>query len=320
MTMVVFPYSLRNRSEIHRWLPRLLLLASLIASSLGCARDQYLYGTKTNGLYQQIPVVGQASNPISVGGHHPRIDKIEQVVQAPRKFFRQNRSAQHQHAIPPELTEQQAVMTAEKFLVENGLPDVNIDVRRYEPAEQWQRLKQNDLVAPFWKYTFGTLDVLGYTLLPRRALRSDVYSPYTNTLSLNSQNPTRALYQSARVKEYRKHHWLGTYSALQRAPFADLTHHIGAASDALTYAQINHWSEMTDELYPRAYSEVATAVISDLLFFSDIFVPLPSDVAPVASPIAKIVGGTGGRMVGKYVADRESVTNEAPVFTPGTWF
>ena len=226
-------------------------------------------------------------------------------MQAPRQLLRQGLGKTDDSESSAGELRSQAVALAQQYLAENGLHDIFIDQRRYEPSEQWQRLQANDRISPFWKYTAGTLDVMGYTLLPRRALHSDVYSPFTNTLSINSTDPTQALYQAARAKEYRKQRWLGTYAALQRAPFVSLLHHAGAATDVFSYAQVSDRADLTRELYPDTYSELGSAVVSDALFL----VPLPADAPPLTSPIARLMGGTTGRLMGKFVASRQATKN-----------
>ncbi len=280
---------------------RCLMLASMIGILAGCARDQYFYGIQAHGTLQQTPCEWETINPIAVGGEHPTIDKLENFVQGPKNFFLRLRADHDRELFSPEQLRQQAIGLTQQYLAENGLHDVCIDARRYEPIEQWQRLKANDRVAPLWKYTAGTLDVIGYTLLPKRALHADVYSPFTNTLSINSTEPTKALYQAARAKEYRKQRWLGTYAVMQRAPVAGLIHHANAATDVLTYAQVNQRSELTRELYSCTYSELGTAAVSDALFM----VPLSTDAPTMATPVARLMGRATGRWMGKLVLKRE---------------
>ena len=234
-------------------------------------------------------------------------DELERVAQAPKKFFKKAFGKNDHAGENPERLRLEAVALSQEYLAANGLDDIYIDARRYEPAEQWRRLKTNDRIAPFWKYTAGTLNVVGYTLLPRRALHSDVYSPFTNTLNINSVRPASALYQAARAKEYQKQHWLGTYAVLQHAPGIPLFHHANAASDALTYAQVSGQWDLTPELYATSYSHLGSAVVSDAMFFA----PLPANAPPLATPIVKVAGRATGRMVGQYVAERQEATISA---------
>lgn len=298
LTMVLANGLPAAANHISGHLQRAVLLAMILAAA-GCARDQYFYGVPTHGDHHPVPYPHQSSNPIAVGGDHPRVDQLEDAVQAPREFIAACFGRSDVTPGPEPL--QQAVNVSQRYLAENGLTDVFIDARRYEPAEQWERLKANPRMAPFWKYTAGTIDVVGYALLPRRALRSDVYSPFTNTLSINSAKPSGGLYQAARAKVYRHQRWLGTYAVLQRAPLASLIHHADAATDVLTYAQTTQQRDLAEELYPRAYAKLAAAVISDALFF----IPLQAEV-PLTTPVAKVVGGVTGRMMGQVVADNQN--------------
>lgn len=283
------------------------MLASMIGIMAGCVRDQYYYGISAKGTHPSVPCAVEANNPIAFGGDHPRVDKIEKVVQAPRRFLKDRFGNKEQAAVRPEQSRQEAVAVSQQYLIDNGLNDVCIDARCYEPKEQWRRLRENERVAPFWKYTAGTLDVVGYTLLPKRALHVDVYSPFTNTLSINSTEPCDALFQSARAKEYRKQRWLGTYAVLQHAPVASVIHHVNAASDVLTYAEVRGRSDLIRELYPNTYSEIGSAVVSDVM----VFVPIPN-APPLTTPVAKAAGKVTGRLMGNLMVERNelSATND----------
>ena len=267
--------------------PRLLMVIAIVASSAGCIQDTYQYGVRGQlGAFT-------SPNPMVVGGDCPSIDRIESIVQSPRRLVctvlgrpgSRDVNAQDYY---------EAVAAAQKFLADNGLNDVYVDLRCYEPRLQWERIKANHRISPLWRYTAGGLDVLLYSLIPRRAFRSDDYSPYSNTLSLNSADPASAVYAAATAKEYRQHLHLGTYAALQRAPIVPLIHHAKASSDALTYAQIQGRHELRDELYPTAYSEMAGALVSNAMFF----VPLPADAPFFVSPMVRLAGRATGTAAG----------------------
>ena len=75
-------------------------------------------------------------------------------------------------------------------------------------------------------------------------------------------------------------------------------------ADALTYAHTNDEGELVRDLYPETYSELGAAAFSDALFI----IPL-ADVAPFSSPIAKLVGGLTGRMIGTMMIPRQDSTS-----------
>jgi hypothetical protein len=281
----------------HGWL---LLILIVVGLSSGCARQQYRYGLRTSETLSDVPCVCDAENPIAIGGEHPFVDRVEKFVQAPRQFIRKHLRHESQLANAAPDSQPNAIEASTAYLRANGLDDVYIDVRRYEPREQWQRLKDNDRISPVWKYTAGSLNVLAYTLLPRRAFHIDSYSPYTNTLSINSDRIPNAIFAAAEAKEYRDQRLPGVYAVLQKAPLFPLIHNANVSSDVLTYVHVHEQWDLADDLYPRAYSKMASSAISEALFF----VPLPADLPPVTAPIARLAGRQIGRATGKVMAEK----------------
>ncbi len=93
---------------------------------------------------------------------------MERIVHYPAKKMKQ----WFKKSDPAEPTEQQlrdeAIKQSVQYLALNGLSDVHIDCRQYNPREQWQRLRANESIAPFWRYTAGSLQHLEYCLMPGR--------------------------------------------------------------------------------------------------------------------------------------------------------
>ena len=278
-----------------------VLLGSFL--SVGCVSEQYRYGVNAT---QPVPFPATA-NEIAFDGDHPFVDRVEAVVQAPRRLVRRMVGRVPRTAMERRELRQQAAGLSQSYLSANNLTDIYIDVRRYEPTKQWNRIRENNRIAPLWKYTGGTLAWLNYTLIPRRALRSDRYDVFANTLSINSSRPTSALYQAARAKEFRGHKYLGTYAMLQRAPLVPLFHHARASSDVLSYARATGQSdEMLERLYPTTYSRLASATVSEALFFS----PLPDDTPFIVEPVTRIIGRAVGGTIGRIALRNELATSD----------
>lgn len=287
----------------------------LLFAFTGCAQKNYQYGLRIDSTLSSSPCVCDSPNPIANGEAHAWVDRIENVVQAPRRFFKKHRRRQSDgampvgdsvtmetHDSPSDFNSPDAAIAASTdYLQSNGMDDVYVDVRCYEPQEQWRRLKENDRISPLVKYTAGSLDVLVYTMFPRRAFQIDSYSPFTNTLSLNSNRIPSAVFAAAEAKEYRDQRLPGLYAVMQHAPLVPLVHSAKASSDVLTYAEVNEQWDLAEELYPRAYSKIASSAISDALFF----VPLPADLPPITAPAARLAGISIGRATGKVVADNK---------------
>lgn len=294
-------------------------LKSLVAINMimgcalvGCAQSRYLYGVREHISYQP-PDNAQPTNPMAVGGYHPRIDRLESFVEAPQRFIEKHipRKKEETEEKPPEQLRAEAISLSQEYLKDNNLQDVYIDVQRYEPGEQWARLRANDRISPVWKYTGGSLNVIVYSLIPGRAFHQDRYDPFTNTLSLNSTNPLDALYEAGSAKEYHKHERLGTYSMAQYIPFATLGHDWRVTSDVITYAQAKELWEVEKELYPYTYSNWTSSAVSEAL-----------SLYPVGSATQIVLGMAGegaGKLAGNAVA-RDAEAQRNNVSQPGSSF
>jgi hypothetical protein len=82
-----------------------------------------------------------------------------------------------------------------QYLAVSGLDKVKVRVNQYDPAGEWQRLRDNHSVSGPVRYTIGTLSVVGCTVLPGRVFGGDHYNPYTNSVYLYSDVPAMAVYQ-----------------------------------------------------------------------------------------------------------------------------
>lgn len=285
--------------KIHSVVPQLRLLVLLLLLGLfpGCVSNQYMYGLSDSPL----PLATTPDpNPVAFGEERPKLDQAEQFFQRP---FRPLKKKLGWDVEPIELTDErrtESVEVVQEYLQANGMGDVQIDVRCYQPSVQWERLKANTDMAPFWKYTGGTMSWLQYKLLPNRVFRTDQYDPYTNTLHINSDNVANALYEAASAKQYRRQRHLGVYAALQNAPLVPLVHMGRAGSDALTFADSNGQYEQLEQLYPQVYSNLGATTVSQAFNV----VPGASELPFFVSPVAEMTGGLVGEMVGQREVKR----------------
>ena len=279
------------------------LLCSVPISFLGCASDSYRYGFDNPNLANQ-PISEESSATLLVGGEKPRIDQIEKIVQTPRRMIRKLFRLPIPDPDESATQREQALLLADGYLASNGISDLNIDVRVYDPKLQWQRLNENERISPLWKFTGGTIGWLRYTILPMRAFHTDHYDPFTNTLHLNSTRPLQALYESSLAKQYRKQRHLGpakagtgAYGMLQYVPFVPLYHNIKASSDVVTFAHVHLNEDLESELYPMVYSRLGSTVVSETLSVVTV-----SPSAPFyTTPLLRVSGGIFGRLTGKAV-------------------
>ena len=190
--------------------------------------------------------------------------------------------------------------TASDYLDANGLQGINIDVREYNPSEQWSRLRNNRRIAPFWKYTGGTMCHLGYCLLPGRVFGYDKYNAYTNTLSINSTSPSRAIAQAGYVKKIYDQRYPGTYIAANLLPVFPLFRDMSVTSDVLTYAKVNEDLPLEKQLLPEAYGRLGGDMVSQATFF----IPSSTYVPFYVTPLLSGAGSAVGSVTGKAIADQ----------------
>lgn len=278
----------------------LLWLVLILISSLGgCARTTYRYGLTHRR--EARPGLDEV-NPLVFGGEHPKLDKLEKTIHYPIEKVKQWFPRRQPEQDPAELR-RLATFKTQEFLVLNELPDVNIDVREYDPSEQWQRLKNNDRIHPFWKYTAGTIEHLKYAWLPGRVFHYDDYNPYTNTLTINSTSPARAVYQAADAKILRDQDLPGTYAAAQYLPVVPLVHDVRVANDVLSYARVRGEWEFEKQLTPNIYARFGADAVSQ----ATSLVPGAAYMPFYYKPLLSLAGRTAGNVTGKAVVKEREV-------------
>jgi len=276
-------------------LARSLLLFAVFFLSVGCIQKNYRYGISNEDLLSSLP---RTPNLITVGGHHPRIDSIERTVQYPKKVFLKWFPRTKPEEAPDALR-LQAVQTATDYLDDNGLKGVYVDVREYNPREQWNRLKSNNRISPFWKYTGGTLYHVGYCVLPGRAFGMDSFNGFTNTLSINSTSTANALYHSGYVKKIYDQRYPGTYMAVNWLPVVPLFRDTSNASDVLTYARLKEDWPLEKELIPQVYAQLGGDAVSQSTSIIPGVGSLPFYFRPLVSGVGRAAGGVAGNAIAK---------------------
>ncbi len=131
----------------------------------------------------------------------------------------------------------ETVTATVQYLEKNDLDDVLVLVNAYAPGRQWSRLFKNREVGAVWRYTIGIFNVLGYTFMPGRITGGDHYNPYTNTISLFSDEIGVALHEAAHAKDFNRRKYKGLHAALYNLPLAPLYYEAVATRDALSYLQ-----------------------------------------------------------------------------------
>lgn len=281
----------------------------IVALVSGCASDTYRFGNPKR------PFQPQSSAPmrVTIGGEHPRLDKFENAVHYPAKKFKQWFGKRSEPKPSEDTLREQAIAMSQEYLILNDLEDINIDVREYSPAEQWRRLRENDSIHPFWKYTTGTLRHAEYCLMPGRVFRRDSYNVFTNTLSLNSTEPEQALYVSATAKYLRSKARPGLFSTACHLPFVPLYRDYYVANDVLSYARFRDDWQTEQLLYPQIYGSFGGDLVSQATSLVPSFAYLPFYVKPMLNVGGNIGGNVAGRMVLKQREREVEASKAEPV-------
>ena len=147
-----------------------------------------------------------------------------------------------------------------QYAAVNGLSTTKVRINQYAPGDEWRRLAANKEVGAGWRYTFGAITTLGYTILPGRLLGRDSYNPYTDTVNIYSDLPPLAMEQAAHAKNIRNRERPGTYATLTSLPLVNLFPEKIAKDDVLDYVtrtgDPHQRREAYDVLTPQYGAEV----------------------------------------------------------------
>ena len=259
-------------------------------ATLGCVMPNYRYGRFGES---PIPLGQSYQQVVQSGGDHPKLDRLERIVHAPGRKLRQWFGEPYDPT-REENDRKRALEVSVQHLADNGLHDVHIEHRRYAPAEQWQRLRENTRISPIFKYTDGAARVLASTIFPARVFHSDSYNPYTNTLSINSDSPANSVLEASAKKVSASATYPGIQAASSNLPFVSIYHSSRIASEALSYSRARNDWELERALYPTAYGNIGSSVFLEGYALN----PVKGPVGLVAAPVASMVGGAVGSGIG----------------------
>jgi hypothetical protein len=201
-----------------------------------------------------------AATEVQIERGQPRkvIDGIGWVIGIPSKILLWDRRVEN-HRISSE-TE----IAMQGYLAVNDLQHVKVRLNQYHPRDDWYRLTQNRSVGWGWRYTLGTLSVLGETLLPGRIFGGDHFNPFTNTIHLYSDVPAIAWHEAAHAKDFTRRQYPGTYAAIYVLPIVPLWHESIASSDVFAYVEtlddLSAQIEAHQILYPAYATYVGNAL------------------------------------------------------------
>ena len=163
------------------------------------------------------------------GQPNAMVDGLGWVMGIPRKLMLWDARVDN-HAVQPETLAEVA-----SYIEFNQLHDVCIRANQYAPVDEWRRLRTNDDISAGWRYTMGSLSVMGYTLLPGRVFGGDQYNPYTNSVYVYSDVPALAIEAAAYAKDIQTRELPGTYAAVNQLPVVSVWRETISTSDTLEY-------------------------------------------------------------------------------------
>lgn len=159
-------------------------------------------------------------------------------------------------------------------------------INQYDPIDEFGRLRTNHTVAPGWRYTLGTMSVIGYTSVPGRIIGLDQYNPYTNSVYVYSDVPALAVEATASAKDVRSRTLPETYAAVNQLPFVCIWHESVNVRDAVAFVEQNGTPEERIDGLRVLHANYGSTVA----------------VATGAGPIAQLGGAVAGQFTGQFQA------------------
>jgi hypothetical protein len=219
----------------------------------GCATAPYTFGS-SDSFRVSKDLAARRGSQVERGQPNAVIDTFGWVWGIPGKIILFDRRVEN-HRIDA-MTEAEIMA----YLADNELSTVKVRLNQYRPLDDWQRLTANKSVGAGWRYTLGTLSVVGETVFPGRLFGGDHYNPFTNTIHLYSNVPAIAIHEAGHSKDFARRKWKGTYAAAYLLPGAPLYHEAVATNDALGYIVATRDIEAQREAYEILYPAYGTYV------------------------------------------------------------
>ena len=266
-----------------------LLLAS------GCATTQpYVYGKFHPDRPTDTDVTEVA---IEYGRPNKTLDRIGNILATPAKLVSLNSKIDNHHV------SEETIEKLVTYMEKNDITDVYVSVNDYSPKTQWRRMRENDRIAPGWKYTAGTLSWVGYTVSPGRLFGGTSYNPYTNTLYINSDVPAIALAEAAYAKDIHARQFPGTYAVFANGlPVVSIWRQSRAIGDVLGYARAEQDWSIEKETYRVKYPQIGASTFGGMgMFITGSPVSLTS---MIISPVLGAGGAAAGHAAGRTMTKR----------------
>ncbi len=178
-------------------------------------------------------------------------------------------------------------MEITNYLEQNQLNYVLVRSNQYAPLNELKRMISNKKIRPIWKSTFGSYNLLKYTLLPGRLTGGDWYNPYTESLHVYSDSPAVVISRATYAQDIRNRLNPGAYAAIKDLPLAGLGHETLATKLALDWYE-NSSPESYESAKEVLYPNLGASYGGQLASF-----------IPYGEVLGKIIGGGVGRLANK---------------------
>ncbi len=266
----------------------------------GCAQIPYEYGKNIEDKYTLR--LSPKEEQIERGNPNKWIDGFgHYLFSLPSKLILWNWNVCN-HKIDEETEIKMA-----KYLEDNDLHYVKVRLNQYAPGAEWRRLKRNQGIGGFWRYTLGAVSLVYYTAFPERLfggfIGGDHYNPYTNTINIYSNHKSIALHEAAHAKDFAKkpRNFKGWYSFIYGLPGIALYHESVATGDAIGYDIDKKLRKDQKADYKILYPAYGTYIAGAGLDYASLFTPVSWAVQYAAIGTASIIGNITGRIKAKSV-------------------
>lgn len=234
-------------------------LKSLIVGSLllctGCATVPYQYGSDAK--YIHGPRLGANEPQFSYGRPNKFLDASDWFWPGSlvAKLILWNRKVDS-HQIST-----QTVVAVQQFLKDNDLRDVKVRINEYSVGGELKRTVRNKSIGAGWRYTFGIMGWLGYTIMPGRFFGGDNYNPYSNTINLYSDLPPVGLHEAGHSKDFAQRTYKGSYGFMYSfVPLFNLYPEAKASTEALSYLRAKGDTKESQSAYKLLYPAYGTYI------------------------------------------------------------
>ena len=130
---------------------------------------------------------------------HPNcvIDSVGNIASIPQKVILLNPN------IDSHIISQNTEQYLKDFIHDNPdtMKDVKVRINQCSPIQELDRLVKNKHVSLIWRI-FPGIPVTIWSSLTGRILGGDNYNPYTNTISIYSNDPAVALHEASHAKDF----------------------------------------------------------------------------------------------------------------------